>query len=937
MLPLGKLCAQTALQRLQHDWQNPPPTLYGNSGVSITPETVRRTGELLAETGSAPKLDDLAALIQQPSSTGTQMDLGAMTAEVDRLRNLFATPPRGLVPAVWIDYAAPTSGSDRRVAWDLTARLPQNGGQFNRGQFDGGQFNGGQISVAGRDQPSLVGTFSLQLLAGPSADNLRLVKTVSPVNGRGAATVTLQPTDRVLRAIAQTIQAQPTVFVGPPVPVSPGPNLFSEISHQSLFTSADVSPDAEPSSTKPSVSSVSLPGGPTSGGTFQEVTCPSNGSRMELTGIRQPLTPGTVYTLSGWLRNTGQFGVRYFDSNGKKIDESWINYQGPADEWHFGQLKIEAASPGGPIYHNRMTDEMIPGAVNAASFEPIVTLNQNNVLDFQDLYLGVTDQIPPPAHPDRSEIMKGFDGVGEIIEAPQGNILASAFHNDDIRCFDLKARHELGDASHLSGEPVDLVFLDHGATVVAADKQGDVLTRPTDGAAPGKIVYHAPWPVDFLTASTDAGYAAIGNAEKAQVIIVDTTTGREVSHFTANTSAPAVPSTAPENQAPPPPLLAIALSPDGKYLYAHGLNVPGRLWDAQTGQLLSLVQPAPLTPKPRFRRPPFPSLPSYPPYTPFQPYRQPFIPPPSPWINEIALARFFHIPHVFRVNFKPNPWWVQVQSGFIVGADGQALNYTVLFSTYHIYGFDTGPLAAFCLSTQSDDTYAVDPQGTLSVWKLPAGIKIPPFTPPPEIQLAPPPAPVATTAQQPGLVIQAPDALRGFPARSSPIRSPSPCYPPTKPPWLAPASPSAPICRAQNSTLPPAAPARRGKHTGTGSDGKATVRIALGSKPGKGTITITVTAKNLTQTKTVPLESIDEKADLGPFTFHVTSNGNFMALSWAEPPDNHTAFIIARQVDGGLWRTIAILPETATSYNDPIEYNHQYYYQVTITNDSKYG
>jgi len=238
----------------------------------------------------------------------------------------------------------------------------------------------------------------------------------------------------------------------------------------------------------------------------------------------------------------------------------------------------------------------------------------------------------------------------------------------------------------------------------------------------------------------------------------------------------------------------------------------------------------------------------------------------------------------------------------------------------------------------------VDVKGDLSVWKLPDDIKIPPCIAPPDLQRAPIPAipPPSATHPPPELLVKTPDHLRGFPKTtltqvlnlivSDGDQNPMPG-----------------IQLEIHNNLD-------GTTFGTGNAtdkfgfyssikvltddrGKAAVSVHLGEKPGKGTITITASGNGLTKTEEVSLEAIDENATLQqPQNVSSGASAKSIMVNWSDKPDNRTAFLIQRRVDKGLWRAIAIVPETATSYVDfTIIENQEYYYGVAATNDSKYG
>ena len=884
-LPAAKLFAQAAFRQLDYDWRNPQP-IYGGVyfATSISPDEVHRIGQLLLELGLNQDLDNLAALLQVPTSSGQQLDAQRMTSDIRRMQGLISAPPRALTPAIWIDHAVPTNGLDRQVAWDMTARTPEEWHSRDTGP----------ISVAGRDLPQLDGKFTLQILAGPAADDLRQIKTLSGINARGVTSVTLQPGDRFLSAIAQTLEAQPHIFVGLTIPISTEPNLFAEIARVSRYSFIDYfgpSPQKKQTSEAPAKVATLLTGGPVSAGSYHEAVCGSGAPRLELVGERQPLAPGLVYLLSGWVRGGGQFGVRYLDQDGQKISESDISLNGSDNDWQFGAQKIGSTSSGAMTY---------PGAPpNATSIEPYLALGQNGTLDYSDLYLGVTEQSTAASPSEQTHVMDGLSGAVSIAEAPQGKVLAGVFQNGDVRCFDLTSHREMGMASHLPGQPLDMAFVDQGRSVIAVNKTGDVLLRPTDGTAPGAIIYHAPWPVGLLGVSSDAAIVAVGGAENAEVRVFNAATHAEVSHFTVDT----------------PRLVELIVSPDGKYVYLRPSSRPGEIWDTSSGMKLNLTVGDPDKPQRG-----------------------------DVWFNEMAVARFFHLPHLLKVNGAPWPWWLLVKSNVVVQGDSNSVSYSELGQPYQIHKFQTGPITAFCLSTQSDDAYAVSAQGELSLWKLPGEIKLPPFDESTVVSLAVaapapnvPPAPGSSAGR---LVVDGPGQIRGFPLTmlSQPlvitVRKGD-------------GTPAAGVDLSiqsdlQQATFAPAGSSNkplRSLKARTDWSGKISLVVSLGKRTGKGAITLAMPAKYETPDKTIALESIDENLMLNPpYNLNTVSSGTAMAITWMDKPDNRTAFLVQRQVDGGPWDTIALLPETATSYNDTdISYGHQYTYELISTNESKYG
>ena len=873
LMPSAKLCAESAVKQLQQGWQDPSQSSNGYYSVTVSPQSVHLTCDLLLRLGLTDSFDNLQALLSQPTAAGITLNAAQMLGDTNRLRLMLGEHPGGLTPALWLVPSTDTGGSlTRKVAWDMMARTDDGRGSESR-----------SFSIQARDMPQLDGKLTLQITAGAAADDLRLVKTVTNAKTRGTTDVVLKSDDRFIRVLCQTTESEPKIFVGLITPISMGENLFPTSFHVgfSIFNGG-----AEPWTTDDTVNVCSRSGGPEKEGSYQTVICPTSYAAMDLLGSPQKIVPGTTYLQSGWLKGSGQWGVRYLDAEGNKISDGQMFCQGQADDWHYEQQTIGQAPP------------------NTVAMVPFLSIGQSGTLNFQNLYLGVLEQSPPLAPGERTDLISGLQGATSIAEAPQGETIAVTFKDGSVRCFDLATRLELGTLAKLPAPAIDVAFFNQGREIVAADATGHVLIRPVEGVGQAGVIYQAPWPVDLLSASSDFPLLAVANRAEAKLSVVDLSTGREVSNFGVN----------------PGPVTTVVMSPDGKQVFCRHFNRTGGIWNTSTGEAIA-VKPA--------------------------------------WIHEVALAHYFKIPHALKISEATGISYVQVQSDFVLGSDGSSLDYSMLYNANSLHRIETGPITAFCLSSQNNDAYTVDTKGTLALWKFPDSLKIPPFNPPTEIQVV---APITTPSAAPkptGLMVAVPERLRGFPKttlsqvleitvqKSVPI--------PVDPPELngqgpqTTASPAAGVEVEVQSDLKGVtftSADDSGKPTPhhtiklkTDSQGKARVLVMLGAQPGQGKITITASAGELTRVQEIDLESIDETAPLKqPRDVSVVSEGSAMVVTWNDGHDNRTGFLIQRKVNTGPWRPIAFLPENGTSYYDrAVSYDYQYNYQIISTNESKYG
>ena len=919
--PEAQVAAETALKQLQTDWRNPAQTSY-QYDLLISAKGVHQIADLLLRLGLSKDFDTLHDLLPQWSTAGISLDNKTLLEDIDHLKKALGDDPSGLAPGVWLEEAGnapPADATTREVAWDLGAHVdmgaPRDLDELSAPYFPSVS---GSLSTDGRGLPQLDGKISIQILAGDAWDNLRIVKTVSAAASRGTTEVELKATDRFLRAIGLTNETQPKVFVGPVVPISLGPNLLGSSFHVGLFSFSYPTGTEDLLVPDQAVKISTVPGGPEAGGSYRKATCPGKSSSLELVGEKLELTPGTTYCQSGWMRG-GQWAIRYLDAKGNKIADAYAS-GGGSDEWHFVRQIITTPEVGAST-----PTSVPPGAVTLV---PVLSAPQNASIEFQDLYFGVVEKKALPSPPrERSDLFGGLQGAAFLAESAQGGLLAAAFKDGNVRCFDLKTHQEVGTAGKLPAAPVDVAFVNNGTQIVSADTAGNVLVRGMQGAAPGKVVYQAHWQIDLLTAS-DTSIIAVGNRNVGNVTVVDLATGREVSRIKLQSL----------------PLTTMVISPDGKNLFCRYADLNGRIWSTLDGQPLSIVTNPPQPP------PPSPPVPPWP-MNPFNPLfrRMPFIPGPRREegafpINEVALAHFFKIPRVMETSEWHEPCWLQVQAGFFVLEISNSVLYGMRPNAQVFYQFETGPITACCLSTQSNDVYTVDAAGTLAVWHLPNDVKIPSFTAPPEIEVGSgPPQPSSPTVppSPTALVVTASGHLRGFPhtilnqtldiSVMDNLGNPAGGadvhlkvdnlegvrFSTDETSWL----------RADETAFK------------TEADGSLKLYVKLGMKPGNGTIHLAVSCQNLKQSQDVALESIDSNAPLNePRDVSVSSSGQTMTVTWNDQPDNRTAFLIQRKIDTGPWQTIAIVPADATSFVDPnAQYNHNYSYNITSTNDAEYG
>ena len=910
--PTAQICAEAALKQLQTDWRNPAQSSYSYS-LLVTPKAVHLTCDLLLRLGLSQEFDTLHNLLTQWSTAGTSLDTKALLEDADHLKRILDDNPTRLTPGLWLDQTGDgAAGPTYKAVWDLAA----NEGKSVRQDLDAtspyalySSQSSGSLSVEGRDLPQLDGKFSLQILAGDSWDNFRLIKIVSAAQSRGTTEVELKPTDRFIRAIGLTTEAEPRIFFGPAIPISLGANLLGPSLHTRLSPLVNQEHQNQMTSDE-TVKIATLSGGPDASSSHEKATCPAYSARLELAGPQQNLAPRTTYCQSGWLRGSGQWGVQYLDDRGKKISESnSCSSDGSNDDWHFVRQTFTTLTAGVPS-----ASEVPP---NAVTIEPVLSLSQNNSVEFQNLYFGVLEQQPPPPpNHDRSDLMDGLQGATSIVEAPQGNLLAAVFVNGDVRCFDLSTHKEMGISSKLPASPVDVAFVDQGTQIVAADADGNILVRPVQGSVPGKVVYQAHWRIDFLAAS-NASIVAIGNRDVGNVTVVDLATGREVSRVHLESL----------------PLTTMIISPDGKNLFCRYPDLNGRIWSTVNGQPLSITE-QPMNTPPTVPMPDM-NFRNMPPF-----FHGPRREEGAFSINEISLAHFFKIPRVLKTNEWHRSSWLQVQSGFFVLGLDSSLVYGMRPNAEVFLQVDTGSITASCLSTQSNNVYTVNAAGTLTSWKFTDDVKIPDFPAPPEIKIVPP-----AMANQPvanALIVTAPDHLRGFPHTTL-----SQTLDITVVDNLGdPVSEADVDLQAQNLNGVTFISDDKTFRSGvdrpdfkTAQDGTLKIGIKLGAKPGSGTIRILVSHQGLKQEQNVSLEAIDQNAPLHqPHDILISSSVGALTVTWGDEPDNRTGFIIERKVDSGPWRRIALVPADSTSYVDSNGiHDHNYYYSIDSTNDSGFG
>jgi WD40 repeat protein/tetratricopeptide (TPR) repeat protein len=727
-MPLAKQCAETALKQLHAEWQNTSPPKPGEFYISISPHAVHLIGDLLLRLGLMDDFADLSALIGRPSTTDTNLDRRSLSADLRHLAQTLGDPIQVLTPCLWL-REKPTSGGGigQEIMWDLSAQA----GETDR------QGIGNLFSTTARGLPRLQGKFNLQILAGVTPDALRVIQSVPGVAVEGAAKIVLKPDDRYIRGICQTAETQPTVFIGPVVPISLGPNLVTSFQHHIYDDNngggSDMDNEETPLTTEAGkLEPVSR--GPDTGDDAQSISFPNPGSHLELVGPKQEITRGATYCQSGWLKGSGQWSIRFFDAKGTRLPEEPTLSSTSTDDWHFVQQSFGAADWPGSSSENDSPDEMRrqpgmnPIPKTAVAFEPFLRLYSGGSVQFADLYLGVMNQeAPPPPNPDRTVLMSGLQGATSIVEAPQGNLLAEVSSDGGIRCFDLSIKKEVGLSSKLPALPSDVSFANQGTQIVAADTSGNIMVRPVQGNVPGRVVYQAHFRIDFL-AGSDTSLIAIGNRDEGDVTVIDIASGKEVSRIQVDSL----------------PLTDVILSPDGMHLFCRYADLDGKIWNTTTGVALSITEADTATPssEPNTTQAPhfMPSLSPgsllfrrMNPRASYLPRERGALP-----IDELALAHFFKIPTVLKSSEWQRPCWLQVQNGFFVRGMDTSLVYSMKPETETFQQTDTGPITAYCLSTQSNDVYTVSQEGTLALWKLPKDVQIPQVQPPPQIKIVPP-------------------------------------------------------------------------------------------------------------------------------------------------------------------------------------------------------
>jgi hypothetical protein len=912
--------AKIALKQLQTDWRNPQQTGYS---MVITPLGIHLTAELLLRLGLDQDFNTLRDLLSGWSTADSLNRKGLLT-DVDRMNERLGKNPTGLTPGLWLDAVADAKdGSEQRVVWDLSAEGAGHLNALEAGvNMDSPPRLAAQsitsfLSVDGLGLPQMDGKYSLQILAGSSGDDLRVIKTVQAAASRGETQVELKPSDRVMKAIGQTTGDQPQLFLGPLVPISQGLNLIRSLVSVRYFSADGSSLAGDIPPTYQYVEGSPSPGGPAINGSFRTANCPENIARMELVGTRQKIVPQSTYLQSGWVKGSGQWGVHYLDADGNKIAESMASFQGQSDGWHFLQQAITIPGP------DATSGSPVPTA--AVEMEPVLMVPARQSVQYQNLYFGAMESPPSPSlpNPSRSDLMAGLQGATSIVEAPQGNFLAAIFENGEVRCFDLSARREMGIPCKLPGKPVDVGFLNHGTEIVAVDDQGDILVRDVNGTMPGKVVYQVPWKIECMAVS-DGSIIAVGNRNQNFVSVIDLAAAKEISQV----------------HLPSLPLIFMVMSPDGEKIYCDTPNLVPGIWNASNGHLLPLSA-----------NPPLPYYPST-----LPPFNSPLTPRPLnlPPLNPLSIARLFRISPIVEIRTWQRPAWLDVKSGVYVTCVDSSLVYGMSPNAEVFCRVETGPITAACLSTQSADVYAVNVQGTLSAWKLPPDVEIPPPPTTPTLQIGLPANPVKTilpTMALNGIIVTATEQLRGFPQTTL-----------TEPLDITVGDNFGnPIAGARihlksedlhNLTFTSADKITVGHLSSpdfmTDQKGDLRLIVRLGPHPQKGTFQIVASYNRLKSERTVSLEAIDEKAELHqPKNVLIIGNGGEVSVSWQDEADNRTGFVIQRRVNNGPWRAIALASADSTSYQDRKfikgadnvfrDSSLNYYYRVTATNDATYG
>jgi hypothetical protein len=858
------------------------PDRWNGYGGSLKLKGVHLTCDLALRLGDMDTYDKIHSLLSQPVPfPKPPMDMAPLLQDAERLHRMFSDHPEGLTPVAWLD-AKTKDGLARTVHWDSGAALPTNG--------EGG--DGTSFATYACEYPRLDGKLQLQLLAGPDESTLDVLKTIPAAPTRGSAELTFRPTDRYLRVMGQTADNPPKVFIGPILPISLGANLMSDgFTATRIYNVFPPDQRPEPLTTTKSVDLRTEEGGPVPDGSYQTATCPS--MRLELVGTRQDIVPGRTYLQSGWFKGPSQFAVNYLDADGKVISSMSVQIPDSGDQWGFGQQIFatdDSAKPGASV-----------APQGAVAFEPVLTIEHDTGNpQWQGLYLGIRDgplTAPVAAAPSgKTVIMEGLVGATSIVEAPQGNILAIAFADGTVRCFDASTHVEVGVPIKMNAAPAGIAFVNRGDTLVAAGINGDVFTKPTTGSQPAALVYHAPQPIQHLSGSAETLRIALGSTEPPWAAVIDVSSGKEVAKFNL------------EARAGERELANVLISADGNTVLTECETGASRLWKVDTDREIPLSHHH---------------------------------------LDEIGVARFLNAGRALQMKHETFSLWVQSQAGWYVAAGGPTLVYGLESrdpgspNSSELHVLKTGPILAYCVSSQGDNAYVVDATGQLSRWALTGVEGLPDYRVPADADVSalvqPLPAPTGT------LNLHAPQQLRGFPGTA--LKTPLQVA-------LLDAEGS-PVVGAKitvSSDLPGTLFSnhnsdRASRPTAlltaqTDAMGEAILQVHVGPSPGSGTITLHAVAPGGgTQELRLPLEVIDSSVPPEQPSGFTTNFGTTDAyLDWNdESQGKATAFIVEKKVENGPWQIIALLPELSTSYHDTGLYDLKYLYRVSATNDPKYG
>jgi hypothetical protein len=646
LVPSAKLCAGSALHALSDGWEDPKTNMNEMNSQNIYEPAILGLGNLFLQLGETDQFDALHALVATPTAIKTGVDNKKIADDLDALRPSSNPVLAALTPVVWLDRAPGDTGAGTAVAWDFDATPDISDGA---GGWDGtnnsapsnGPFTR-SFFVGARDLAALDGKIALQIAAGPTPSDWRIVATVPKASSRGTVQVNLKPDDRYVRAIGQIGDDQPRLFTGPIIPICPAENLMPASFH------LDETPFANPSG----AASLLIPmptyhhdGGPVKGGSYDTITpagLVDQPPTMEVEGTPQKIIPGATYVLSGWLKGSGGLGVRRFDGKGQRImDSPDTSAYCRGQEWHFIE---QTFTPEG------------------TTLVPYLDVEVRGTLKYHGLYLGVLKQPASPPREEHEVLATGFKDSTLLVENPAGGLLAIGQHDGQVRCFDIATRKEVGTAARATSTLVGVDFYHDGAStnLVATDAAGEVLVRPAQSAGSARVIYRAPWPIATMAVAAKAPRLVLADADQQKVIVIDLSTGLEIVRIEMK---PGV-----NNN-------CFVFSADGTRLYRWAYPVPN-LWDTISGNTVSL-NPTDLADIVNLLKPP----------------------------HAIAVGAGLNSPYTFSYT-EPE------------------LVYTVFRTTNVIQKFHTGKLAAYCLSNQNDDAFAIDPGGTLTRWKFPSGIKI---------------------------------------------------------------------------------------------------------------------------------------------------------------------------------------------------------------------